>query len=126
MGLQLYSGYSQVSNNLIYANVNQGILANGPYSTQITNNTIYQPLGDAVLVQGGASGISLDNNILWTQAAGTYDIAVADNSQSGFSSDYNDLMTSGGGQVAFWQDIARPTLTAWQNTAFTDQNSLAL
>ena len=30
VGLQLSSGYSQVSNNLIYANVNQGILANGP------------------------------------------------------------------------------------------------
>ena len=35
-------------------------------------------------------------------------------------------MTSDGGQVAFWQGIARPTLAAWQDTAFTDQNSFAV
>ena len=45
-------------------------------------------------------------------------------SQVGLASDYNDLVTSGTGQVAFWQAMARPTLMAWQNTAFTDQNSL--
>ena len=72
----------------------------------------------------GSSGISLENNILWTQASGSYDIAVSSDSEGDFQSDYNDLVTSGGGQVAFWQDIARPTLAAWQHTALTDQNSL--
>ncbi len=83
-------------------------------------------MGDAVRIQDSSQNISLKNNILWVQASGSYDIAVANDSESGFSSDYNDLMTSGGGQVALWQDVARPTLTDWQNAAVTDQNSLSL
>ena len=132
VGVQLegfYYGNAQLSNNLIYANVNQGILVDDVGyggGAQITNNTIYQPVGDAVRIQDSSRNISLKNNILWVQASGSYDIAVADDSESGFSSDYNDLMTSGGGQVALWQDVARPTLTDWQNAAVTDQNSLSL
>ena len=133
VGVQIQGSYpwyggAQLTNNLIYANVNQGILLDDVSSSQITNNTIYQPAGDgdAIDIENSSGGISFLNNILWVQAAGSYDIAVADDSQSGFSSDYNDLMTSGDGQVALWQDIARSTLTDWQNAAGGDPNSLSL
>ncbi len=139
IGVQLSGGGDlQLSNNLIYANVNQGILCSGvtnydgnlafPCGAQIVNNTIYQPAGDgdAIEIQNNCSDISLENNILWVQAVDSYDVVVSSDSQNGFDSDYNDLVTSGGGQVALWQGIARPTLSAWQNTAFTDQNSLSL
>ncbi len=55
-----------------------------------------------------------------------FDISVAANSQAGFASDFNILYTSGTGQVGLWQEIARPTLAAWQNADFTDADSLAL
>ena len=117
---------AQLSNNLIYANTNQGVLLYYAINSTLINNTIYQPVGDAVDVQNSSSNVLLNNNILWTQATGSYDINVSSDSQSGFVSDYNDLMTTAAGQVALWQGIARPTLAAWQNTALDDQNSLAL
>ena len=39
--------------------------------------------------------------------------------------DYNLLYVTGAGQTALWQGVARPTLLAWQNAAFTDANSIA-
>ena len=112
VGLQLSSGYSQVSNNLIYANVNQGILANGPYSTQITNNTIYQPVGDAIRIQSSASSLSLENNILWVQAG--YDLYITPDSEQGFFSDYNDLYSTATGKLGSWEgrDFTGPTALA--------------
>ena len=91
----------------------------------MTNNTVYQPVGDAVLVQGGSQNVTLRNNILWVQAVAGYDLNVTADSQVGFNSDYNDLFTSGSGQVAFWQGVPRSALFAWQVTAFDDQNSLS-
>jgi hypothetical protein len=113
----------QALNNLIDANTNLGIVVQSQSLAALASNTVYQPAGDALDVQGNAQNVTLDNNILWTQAG--YDLSVASDSQVGFASDYNDLYTTGSGQVAFWQDVAQPTLSAWQNTAFTDQNSLS-
>ena len=73
-------------------------------------------------VQGGTSNVNLRDNILWAFAG--YDISVASDSQQGFASDYNDLMTSDSGQVGFWQGVARPVLLSWQSADFTDLNSI--
>ena len=71
-----------------------------------------------------ASGVTLRNNVLWVQAG--YDLSVASDAQRGFASDYNLLVTSGSGQGRLsGRGCSRPTLAAWQNTAFTDDNSLA-
>ena len=126
VGLVLgYYFSSQVVNNLIYANLNQGILAQAGYGIgfDLVNNTVYQVTGDAVRIDSSVENARLRNNILWTQAG--YDIWVASDSQTGFQSDYNLLYTSGTGQTALWQGVPRPTLIAWQNAAFTDSNSLA-
>ena len=75
-------------------------------SVDLVNNTIYQPTGDAILVTGSVTNAHLRNNILWTQNG--FDISVDNSSQSGFTSDYNLLYTSGAGKVASWQGVSRP------------------
>ena len=119
VGIQghLYNG-GTIANNLVYANSNQGILVSrNVNSTAITNNTVYQPVGDAIKLQNAAN-VRLRNNILWVSAG--YDLNIDSASQVGFQSDYNDLYATGAGQVAQWQ-IARPTLSSWQNAGFADQ-----
>ena len=56
---------------------------------------------------------------------GGYGVSVASDSQAGLQSDYNLLYVTGTGQVGRWQNVPRDTLIAWQNAAFTDQNSLS-
>jgi parallel beta-helix repeat protein len=120
-----FQGYGtpRILNNLVYGNTTQGVSLGGSNGATFTNNTVYQSSGDALDVQGHAKNTRLDDNILWTQAG--FDLSVTPDSQLGFASDYNDLYTTGTGHVAYWQDVAEPTLSAWQNTAFTDQSSLA-
>src|SRR5262249_517802 len=127
-GIRSSSGYytnNQIVNNLIYANLNQGILiqSTSGLPTEVVNNTIYQPLGDAVDIQNNSQNVHLRNNILWTQSG--FAIAVASNSQLGFASNFNIFVTTGTGQVGQWQGIARPTLASWQTADFTDADSLA-
>ncbi len=88
-----------------------------------TNNTVYQTTGDAIDIGDATSNVDLRDNILWVFAG--YDISVAGDSEQGFASDYNDLMTSDTGQVGSWQGVARPTLLAWQSADFTDEDSLS-
>ncbi|MBI84895.1 MAG: hypothetical protein CMJ81_17005, partial [Planctomycetaceae bacterium] len=120
------AGFStaDVSNNLIYDNAVQGLLVQARSGvTEIVNNTIYQPTGDAIQIKGGSRDVQLRNNILWVDDG--FDISVAGDSQNGFASDFNLLHVTGSGEIAFWQGLARPTLAAWQNAAFTDVNSLS-
>ena len=89
-----YSG-GTISNNLVYANTNQGLLivgATSGYTNAITNNTVYQPVGDAIKLQNSPA-VRLRNNILWVNAG--YDLNVDTASQVGFDSDYNDLYITG-------------------------------
>ena len=113
--------YGPIDDNLIYANTTYGILledSNNDNAVDVFNNTIYQVVGTAVRLDGGAAYNELRNNILWTQ--GGYDIYVADNSQTGFSSDYNDLYLSGGStaNVGFWNSAVnngvQSQLSNWQ------------
>jgi hypothetical protein len=123
-----YSFSGTISNNLIYANTNQGILLQGVgyYSgtPTLVNNTVYQPQGDAIRAEQSSQNVQLRNNILWAQSG--YDSSVAADSQHGFASDYNLLYATGTGQVGLWQGVARPDLTSWQSADFTDQHSLSL
>jgi parallel beta-helix repeat protein len=123
LGIQMHESSGQLTNNLIYANVNQGVLIEQSNSgVNFDNNTVYQTTGDAVDVSSSIN-IQLRDNILWVFTG--YGISVTSDSQQGFASDYNDLMTSGTGQVALWQGVVRSNLRAWQSADFTDQNSLS-
>ncbi len=101
-----YSFSGDLTNNLVYANTNQGIVldhaqANGSDLPQVINNTVYQEVGDAIRIQGSSQNVRLRNNILWVDAG--YDLYVASDSQVGFNSDYNNLHTTGSGKLARWQ-----------------------
>ena len=109
--------------NLVYANAQEGIIVFGSAGGQIINNTVDQITGDAVVIDGASNNTSLRNNILWTHDG--YDINVASDSQVGFASDFNVLYATDAGQIAFWQNSPRTSLTQWQNTDFTDQNSVS-
>ncbi len=115
--------YGQISNNLVYANTNQGIRVEGA-GAQIVNNTVYQQVGNAVMVEGGSTSVSLRNNILWVEAG--YDIYVASDSQVGFNSDYN-LPYSGidpNAHVGFWGDTTYDTLADWRTVSSQDDHSV--
>jgi len=69
-----------------------------------------------------SSSISLRNNILWVDAG--YDIYVASDSQVGFRSDYNTLMTSGTGTLASWASRTFSDLADWRYEVGQDEHSL--
>jgi hypothetical protein len=83
----------------------------GKNDVRLFSNTIYTPQGDAIDVIRSSSQVEIRDNILWT--GGGYDIYVANDSTSGFFSDYNDLHTTGPGKLIFWtQDFT--DLLVWQ------------
>ena len=70
-GIGGYGNSTQVLNNLVYANTNQGILVGRTYAAnnvKLVNNTVYQPVGDAILLDGDTSDLVLRNNLLWIDA----------------------------------------------------------
>ncbi|MDB5303583.1 MAG: hypothetical protein JWM97_1132, partial [Phycisphaerales bacterium] len=86
-----------VVHNLIYRNTGAGVRTNGANDVRIVNNTFYSTAGNNVQVDGGSSRTELLDNIF--QADGGYDVFVADNSRTGFFSDYNDLYSTGPGKL---------------------------
>jgi parallel beta-helix repeat protein len=117
-----YAFSGQITNDLIYANSSDGVEIDEGNGAKIVNDTIYSPAGNAVVVQQSSQGISLENNILWVEAGAA--ITVADDSQSGFQSDYNDLYTPGAA-VGHWQGQDYPNLADWFYGVGVDQHSLS-
>jgi parallel beta-helix repeat protein/VCBS repeat-containing protein len=118
-----YSFSGQITNNLIYANTSEGVEIDGGNGAQVVNNTIYNPIGNAVVVQQSSHGTNLENNILEVQTGAA--ISVADDSQSGFHSDYNDLYATGGANVGHWQEHDYASLVDWFFAVGQDQHSLS-
>ncbi len=113
-----------VTNNLVYENTIAGILVSGGINLSITGNTVYQLAGDAVDINTSSSYLSLENNILWTQ--GGFDLNVDATSEVGFHSDYNDLYTTGTGQLGSWQGQTIRTQASWFYLLGQDQHSLSV
>ncbi|HEY6562980.1 MAG TPA: putative Ig domain-containing protein, partial [Pirellulaceae bacterium] len=116
-----------ISNNLVYGNTSRGIFierAGGP-GIRIINNTVHQAVGDAVRIENNAHGTTLRNNVIWVDSG--YDIYVAANSQTAFSSNYNLLHQGIAPQahVGFWGGVDRHSLGDWQSATGQDMNSLA-
>ena len=89
-----------IIHNLIYRNVNQGIEAGGVSDVRIISNTFYTTSGNNIQVDLGSSNVQSLDNILWNTTG--YDLYVADDSRTGFFSDYNDLFTTGTGKIVHW------------------------
>ncbi|MFC1782887.1 right-handed parallel beta-helix repeat-containing protein, partial [Planctomycetota bacterium] len=123
----LYSG--DIDNNLVYANSADGIVLNyAGGSSAVTNNTVFQDTGDALRIQDSSQNVEIRNNILWASSATGHGLYVANDSQTGFSSDYNIFYltdpVSGTGNVGYWQSSTRASLVDWQNASFQDDNSM--
>ena len=113
-----------IRNNLVYANASQGIYVHGQHqfaTTEVLNNTVYQPQGDAILVADHFSNVHLRNNILWAQNG--FDISVDPTSEAGFQSDYNNLHTTGSGQIGSWENHPFNRLIDWSYELGLDRHS---
>ena len=101
-----------IAYNVLYGNTQANIVVNGVTAVQIVNNTLYASTGDNIDITGSAAETDVLNNILWAHAG--YDINVANNSQSGFFSDFNDLYADGTGKLVHW-DIDFTDILDWQD-----------
>ena len=111
VGIQATSG-EIIEHDMIYRNTQEGVLVAGVSSVHIVNNTFYAALGDNIRIQGGARDVEVLNNVLWADSG--YDIYVANDSQSGFFSDYNDLYAGDKGILVYWtQDFT--DILDWQD-----------
>ena len=77
------------------------MVANPEGTPLVVSNTVYQPAGDAIRILGLSGNVQLRNNILWVQSG--YDIIVPADSEVGFQSDYNALVTTGSGKLGQWE-----------------------
>ncbi|MGK7942832.1 MAG: right-handed parallel beta-helix repeat-containing protein, partial [Crocosphaera sp.] len=89
-----------IIHNLIYRNEEIGVQINNTSDVQIVNNTFYAPTGDNIRLENSASEVEVRNNILWAENG--YNLYVANNSQTGFFSDYNLLHTTRTGKIGYW------------------------
>jgi hypothetical protein len=90
----------QVAHNLIYRNTTTGLLVSGVSDVRVYQNTFYATSGDNIRLQSAASNVEVRGNILWARAG--YNIYVANDSQAGFFSDYNNLYADQGGRIGYW------------------------
>ena len=124
-GITLSSyGIPQIIENLIYSNAGPAISMNTIFNPGlgIIGNTIYQINADAVKMVS-APGVLVRNNILWTQNG--YDLELDAASQTNFTSDYNDLNTTGSAKVGFWGGAVQATLANWQSASSKDAHSIS-
>jgi parallel beta-helix repeat protein len=89
-----------VWHNLVYRNADFGLLIAGVTDVRVYQNTFYAPEGDAIHLRNAASNVEVRGNIIWTRSG--YGIYVANDSQTGFFSDYNNLYADQGGRIGYW------------------------
>ncbi len=120
VGIQAANNQS-IQNNLVYRN-NLSIEVVGKSQVNIEANTFYTPFGTHVKLTGASEHVHLLGNIFWTEDG--YNIYVANDSTTGFASDYNLLHTSGNGKIAFWTKDFNDILDWQEDVARFDLNSI--
>ncbi len=99
IGIRASSG-QRIHHNLVFDDATTGILVSGRQDVRIVSNTLYSATGDNVRIDGASSEVELRSNVLYAEAG--YDVWVANDSQTGFFSDWNDLFARGTGKLVFW------------------------
>jgi hypothetical protein len=111
-----------VLHNIITNNTTVGLEAAGVSNVSTSDNTFYKTAGDNIRIEGGSSGVEVLNSILWAQAG--YDIYVANDSQTGFFSDYNTLFAGPGGTLVYWTRNFTDILDWQDDVALYDLHSV--
>jgi len=114
-------GSNEVHHNQVYRNALTGLAVDGGSGATVINNTVYALSGDGIHLRGSTSDVTLRNNILWAEAGAS--LRVENDSQQGFSSDYNNLYRGGGGVLVAWQKEFTD-LFDWQIEANFDSHSI--
>ncbi len=102
-----------IADNLIYDNTGPNLDTNGASDVEIVNNSFYSPTQNNIQVDNGSSDVEILNNILWT--GGGYDIAIDNASRTGYFSDYNDLYSTGSGQLIQYLGVSFDDILDWQD-----------
>jgi parallel beta-helix repeat protein len=89
----------------------------------IFNNTLYLNSLSGIALESTSTTATLRNNVIWSSAGRC--INVANTSQAGFSSNYNDIYSTGTAVAGYWT-ADRETLSAWQIATGGDANSISL
>jgi parallel beta-helix repeat protein len=116
-------GGPTIDNNLLYNNTT-GMNFSGGDVTPVLNNTVYQTGGVAVLIQSAQTNqLMFRDNIIWD--IGGTDISVGAQAETNVTFDYNDLYTTGGGQIGLFGTTPAATLAAWQSVTGMDLDSIS-
>ena len=108
----LASSDQLIAHNDIYGTTQTALEIQGQTDVRVFNNTFYSLTGDLIRVEDGSSEVDVQNNILWAGAG--FDLYIADDSQSGFYSDYNDLYSTGAGKLVSWDGYTFTDILDWQ------------
>ena len=113
----------EARNNLVYDNEDAGIELLGTVDgSLLAGNTVYEPAAEGILVN--ATDAALRDNIVVVGSKTA--IRVLAGAEEGFTSDYNLLRVTGGGNTGFWQGQERASLVDWRGATFRDLRSIAL
>src|SRR3989449_1897891 len=94
----MFFGTNTVANNLVYDSgvggrgVASGVPSGGRRAR--TNTTVMELAAKAVEVWGSGQKVQLKNNTRWAGGLGHVTLSVANTAQRGFTSDFNDLLTT--------------------------------
>ena len=101
-----------IAHNYLYRNSALAVDVSGATATRIVSNTLYAATGDLVRVGGSARETELTNNLFWAESG--YAIHVANDSQVGFWSDYNQLHAGANGKLVSWSGFDFTDVLDWQ------------
>lgn len=100
-----------------------GVSVDGAAGTDITNNTFdlqNDPTSTiaGISVTGGASGTSIENNVMWGGSGSVPELSVDQSSSTGTSEKYNVLDSAGGADVPYaWAGNDYSTVAAFQTAS---------
>ena len=118
--LSVNTGDAEVTNNLIYANTNNGVYFGNARDSRVLNNTIYHPVGSAVIFSRDSRGFEVSNNIIIVEAGTALSLS---NATSSFWLDHNLYRISDGAKVGHFNGY-QTTLQGWQVATGQEQHSL--
>lgn len=105
-GVEISGPANELVNFLAYGNGGNGVLLSGAEGNRMVNVTSHGNQAGEVVCENAPYSY-LRNNILWAAATGVHSIYVDFASQTGFVSDYNNLLATGAAYVGHWGETRR-------------------